>query len=147
MQKILGLVEPVDSVLQNRETDLTKALALVESTAKVMENLRDDKAYEELSMAIVKLRKSAEFTEQTEESNRRPDSSKRRRKITSRLDDYYATESVGNCEENDEDESMRKRMLYQCLDVILDEIKLRFNENQWLYHAREALSQKVPEFS
>ena len=92
MQKILGLVKPVDSVLQNRETDLTKALALVESTTKVMENLRNDKAYEELWIATVKLRESAEFTEQTEESNGRPDSSKRRREITSRLVDYYVTE-------------------------------------------------------
>ena len=146
MQKILGLVKPVDSVLQNRETDLTKALALVESTAKVMENLRNDKACEELWMATVKLRESAEFTEQTEESNGRPDSSKRRRKITSRLDDYYVTESIGNPEENDEDESTRKRMLYQRLDVILDEIKLRFNENQWLYRASEALSRKSQNF-
>ena len=146
MQKILGLVKPVDSVLQNRETDLTKALALVESTAKVMENLRNDKACEELWMATVKLRESAEFTEQTEESNGSPDSSKRRRKITSRLDDYYVTESIGNPEENDEDESTRKRMLYQRLDVILDEIKLRFNENQWLYRASEALSRKSSNF-
>ena len=127
MQEILGLVKPVDSVLQNRETDLTKALALVESTAKVMENLRNNKAYEELWMGNFKLRESAEFTEQTEESNGRPNSSKRRRKLNSRLDNYYVTESIGNPEENDEDESMRKRMLYQCLDVILDEIKLRFN--------------------
>ena len=142
-QKILGLVKPVDSVLQNQETDLTKALALVESTAKVMENLRNDKACEELWIATVKLRESAEFTEQTEESNGRPDFNKRHRKITSRLDDYYVTESIGNPEENDEDESMRKRMLYQCLDVILDEIKLRFNENQCL---SEALSRKSPNF-
>ena len=55
-------------------------------------------------MATVKLRESAEFTEQTEESNGRSDSSKRRRKITSCLDDYYVTESIGNPEENDEDE-------------------------------------------
>ena len=41
---------------------------------------------------------------------------------------------------------MRKRMLYQCLDVILDEIKLRFNENQRLYHTNEALSRKSPNF-
>ena len=71
---------------------MTKALALVENTAKVMENLRNDKAYEELWIANVKLRESAEFTEQTEESNGRPDSSKRRREITSRLVDYYVTE-------------------------------------------------------
>ena len=111
MQKILGLVKPVDSVLQNRQTDLTEALALAESTEKVMENLRNDKAYEELWMATVKLRESAEFTEQTEESNGRPYSSKRRRKTTSRLDDYYVTESIGNPEENDEDESMRKKCI------------------------------------
>ena len=66
-------------------------------------------------------------------------------KITSCLDDYYVTESIGNPEENDEDESMRKRMLYQCLDVILDEIKLRCNENQWLYHASEP-SPESPRF-
>ena len=42
---------------------------------------------------------------------------------------------------------MRKRMLYhQCLDVILDEIKLRFIENQWLHHASEALSRKSSNF-
>ena len=83
MQKILGLVKPVDSE-KNRETDLTKALASVESTAKVMKNLRNDSACEEQWMATVKLRESAEFTEQTEESNGRPDSSKRCRKITAR---------------------------------------------------------------
>ena len=46
----------------------------------MMENLHNDKAYEELWMATVKLRESAEFTEQNEESNGRSDSSKHRRK-------------------------------------------------------------------
>ena len=36
--------------------------------------------------------------------------------------------------------------MYQFLDVILDEIKLRFKENRWLYHASEALSRKSPNF-
>ena len=52
MTKMLGILQPADGSLQDRETDINESINLINTSVKMLQELRSDKSYTELMEQI-----------------------------------------------------------------------------------------------
>ena len=133
MELVLGILEPVDSTLQSRKTDLNEAMLLIDATLKTFASSRSDAKFEEL----LREADSMQQAEQAVEIDNRP---QRKKVVSKRLADFVVTDRIGQVENSVSENDQLKALLYDAIDTIISEMKRRFQENGWLYEAVRALS-------
>jgi hypothetical protein len=116
MKRILGLVEPADKCLQRRETGISEAMKVINSTLFALSDLRTEETFLGLQEEAQSL-----WPESEEEPNPRP---KRRRIESTSLRDYIITESTGS-----NASKPLKAAFYETVDIVCSEMKRRFQDN------------------
>ena len=133
MKRVLGAIKPADASLQKRETDINESIKVIDAAVVVLKSLRSDGAYREMMEAMKNLSGTSEDVTESFHA-------KRRRQTRRNLDDYIINENLEQTLPrssgiNADDE--RKAIFFEILDRILQEFKLRFTTNSWLYSSAE----------
>ena len=142
MKRVLGAIKPADASLQKRETDINESIKVIDAAVVVLKSLRSDGAYREMMEAMKNLSGTSEDVTESFHA-------KRRRQTSRNLDDYIINENLEQTLPrssgiNADDE--RKAIFFEILDRILQEFKLRFTTNSWLYSSVTAMSRDSPNF-
>ncbi|CAJ1057873.1 uncharacterized protein LOC128440739 [Xyrichtys novacula] len=121
--QILGLLDPPNTALQAKSTDLYTGVRLVQSALECVEELRSDSQFDALWEKCTKER------EMTEPSAATPSQSKRRReKMTSHLKDFVVETPFGHRHKEVGEKTECKRLYFSTLDAVVGEMTARFNE-------------------
>lgn len=124
MKNILEILSPVDKGLQSHDISLEQAYSLVQAAKCAVENLRNDDSFKSTLEEMSKLSKVEDMK------------IKRKRKLNSLLDDYVVHDTIGHRSSNITNKySEYAPVFYEILDVVLAELKRRFQDNDNLHQA------------
>lgn len=128
MKKVLEQLQPADKLLQSREFSLRDSIVILNSTIDSLSNFRNNTVYESIVNEM-----NTEFDIGEENVS----TLKRRRKSNERFRSFIITDSIGErTEEIDLTDSQHfKVIFYQTMDIILNEMKKRFIDNNELLDA------------
>lgn len=172
MKKVLGILQPADGSLQDRETDINESINLINTSVKMLQELRSDKSYTELMEQMNNLSEEEsagmpneiESMDTDEKRTEEPANNhnlaqaaelsrpKRKRTVTKRLTDYYVTEplqqTMGEAANADVADvpDWKKPLMFEVIDKVLVEMKVRFTDSSWLYTSVRALSRNSDKF-
>lgn len=144
-ESILGLTYNLSEQLQARETTLTRAASLISVVRNSLKEARSDEEW-------AKVFKKAEDFALLNNVNfeKVPARRKRKKKIPSKIRDFYLTCSIGKRDTEDECsltfETLMKRKYFVIMDRISTEFDGRFTSNLKLLNALEALDPKDKSF-
>lgn len=119
-KELLQLIEPADAVLQSREMGYRSAMPVINSLIMDITNFRDDTVFDRLISAMNDLRKELNLAETTV-SKGRP--------------------RIKQVEERFPNENALKSLFHKCIDVVLGEMKSRFEENNEILMAASCVEE------
>ena len=155
MKKRLGILKPLDQLLQGRETHFEEAMDLVDTTLKLVSATRTDSHFTSICESDESLLPNpdhqsnvSEAPSASAESKSRP---KRRRLVNSFLADYVVLGNVSSETKEEQsttlfDDASAKRIYFHAIDSITNELTCRFKHNAWLYNAVYAMCRKSKSF-
>uniref|UniRef100_A0A3B1J476 DUF4371 domain-containing protein n=1 Tax=Astyanax mexicanus TaxID=7994 RepID=A0A3B1J476_ASTMX len=130
IHKVLGLLDPPNKLLQSERTDLITAVQLIQHASDCVRSLRTDAEFEKLWVNC---------------GSTEPAPPKRKRVVATSLQQYVVEGSLGQHEDNNEQEC--KRLYFSTIDSVLGEMDARFNErNSQLMDGLSALDPGSPNF-
>lgn len=124
MHKVLELMDSPNAMLQAESTDILTGIKLIKAATSCIEELRSDAAFKELWAEAAGAVSVVEATPD-------PPRPKRQRKVSSFLKGHVVEQSLGQREDDTEQEC--KRLFFAVLDCFLAEMAVRFSERNGKY--------------
>lgn len=147
MKKILGILKPADSFLQSKENDVNSAIILIEGADSLLSCARINEEFEKIWEEAEACRLSVSAGEKNEMMP-----PKRSRVAPKMMDDFIvearmtATTSSKNSDDENVDKCEKKRLYFEVIDVVRNEMARRFSDNKILYESISALSRDSDKF-
>lgn len=116
MKHLLGLIEPADKMLQCRETGLTSAMAIMDTTCSAVRDLRTPEVLQSLILEANSLVPTDDCGSTL--------ALKRKRTINKALQDYIITETIGQTSDNSLEVTF-----FDTIDTVCCELERRFGDN------------------
>lgn len=136
MLKLLKTLEPVDALLQNKESGLASSLPVIHSVYASIQDYRSDGVYQEI---LDQCNHLLPDNEENFTNTRTRTSCKRKKKPNHRFADYICTESSGlyhisgSSRDDAVDDDDYKRIFLEILDLVLGEMNDRFVKDKSLF--------------
>lgn len=123
MNSLLGMIKPIDKMLQARSASLHDAMKLIASVSRSIRNLRDDEHYLEIDSKANGLTNNVQTVDRPQRTT----------KGSSRMfSEYILTGTTG---ESAPTEVTIKSAFYDTIDNICQELHIRFENNDDIYMA------------
>ena len=130
---LLGLLAPVDKLLQSRECNITKSFSLIESAKESVQKCRNDNDFLNHIESATSL-----INDYIPNLRNVPSLPKRRKTTNAKLNNSVVLSTTGQSQSGDNIHDLLKSGYYEAIDIITTEMARRFTNNEDIYSAANA---------